>query len=180
MTCIRCQDQLADGTRYCPSCGADQASSDRPFGGRRLTRSRTDGRIAGVCAGIADYLGVDPTLVRLVWIVLSIVPGVIIGGVLAYLLAWLIMPEANAVPSHTASGARLFRSRTDRKVAGVCGGLAEYLHVDPTPLRLLWVILTVLPGAIAGGLIAYIVAWIIIPSTPQPAFETAHDSTNPT
>jgi phage shock protein PspC (stress-responsive transcriptional regulator) len=123
---------------------------------------------------------VDPTLVRLVWIVLSIVPGVIIGGVLAYLLAWLIMPEAGAEPAHRASGARLFRSHADRKIGGVCGGLAEYLHVDPTPLRLLWVILTVLPGAIAGGIIAYLVAWVVIPSYPQPELGPYPDAERPT
>ena len=61
---------------------------------RRLTRSRANGNIAGVCAGIAEYFEVDVVLVRVAWVVFSIVPGAIIGGVLAYLAAWLIIPEA--------------------------------------------------------------------------------------
>lgn len=60
---------------------------------RRLTRSRTDGKIAGVCAGLANYFEVDVVLVRAAWVVLSIVPGALIGGVLAYLAAWLVIPK---------------------------------------------------------------------------------------
>ena len=176
MRCVRCQHEIDDGARYCAACGERQGASDRPAAGRRLTRAPAEGKIAGVCAGLADYLGVDVALVRLVWVILSVVPGVIIGGILVYLLAWLIMPEATAPARRANRGERLFRSVSDRKVAGVCGGLAEYLRVDPTPLRLLWVVLSVLPGAIAGGLIAYVVAWIIIPSAPTPALQAQPDT----
>ncbi len=55
---------------------------------------------------------------------------------------------------------KLFRSRTDRKVAGVCGGISEYLEVDPTLIRLFWLIAIFCMG---GGLLAYLIAWIIIP-----------------
>jgi phage shock protein PspC (stress-responsive transcriptional regulator) len=129
---------------------------------RRLTRSRTDGKIAGVCAGIANYFDVDVVLVRAAWVVFSIVPGAIIGGVLAYLAAWLLIPEA-AEPAAAPHGRRLTRSTTDAKIAGVCGGLAEYFGVDATPIRLLWVILSILCGAVIGGVIAYLLAWLIIP-----------------
>lgn len=142
---------------------------------RRLTRSRADGQIAGVCAGIASYFDVDVVLVRAAWVVFSIVPGAIIGGVLAYLAAWLVIPES-AQPATAPAGRRLARSTTDRKIAGVCGGLAEYFGVDATPIRLLWVILSILCGAVVGGVIAYLLAWLIIPrradvilSTPAPA-----------
>ena len=129
---------------------------------RRLTRSRTEGKVAGVCAGIANYFDVDVVLVRAAWVVFSIVPGAVIGGVLAYIAAWLVIPEdtgAEPVPH----GRRLARSTTDSKIAGVCGGLAEYFGVDATPIRLLWVILSILCGAVIGGVIAYFIAWIIIP-----------------
>ena len=68
---------------------------------RRLVRSRNEGKIAGVCAGLADYLEVDVILVRAAWVVFSIVPGAIIGGVIAYLVAWLIIPKpaVNVVPT---------------------------------------------------------------------------------
>ena len=79
---------------------------------RRLTRSRTEGKVAGVCAGIANYFDIDVVLVRAAWVVFSIVPGAIIGGVLAYIAAWLIIPEAtDAAPS--PDGRRLTRSPTD-------------------------------------------------------------------
>jgi len=53
----------------------------------------------------------------------------------------------------------LYRSKTDKKIAGVCGGIAEYLNTDPTLIRLIWILGTLLWGA---GLIGYILAWIII------------------
>jgi phage shock protein PspC (stress-responsive transcriptional regulator) len=128
---------------------------------RRLTRNIHDGKVAGVCAGLADYFDVDVVLVRAAWVTFSIIPGCIIGGVLAYLAAWLIIPEAQ--PAEHEPRKRLMRSTTDVKIAGVCGGIAEYFGVDPTPIRLLWVILSILLGAVIGGIIAYLVAWIIIP-----------------
>jgi phage shock protein C len=57
---------------------------------RRLTLSVTDKKIAGVCGGIAEYFNVDPTLVRVITVVLALCFG---GGLLAYLLAWVIMPK---------------------------------------------------------------------------------------
>lgn len=129
---------------------------------RRLTRSRSRGTIAGVCAGLADYLEVDVVLVRAAWIVFSIVPGCFIGGVLAYIAAWLLMPEGPETVS-TSPARRLTRSATDRQIAGVCGGLAEYFGVDTTPVRLVWVIVSIFGGAIIGGIIAYVLAWLVIP-----------------
>ncbi len=129
---------------------------------RRLTRSRTEGKIAGVCAGIANYFDVDVVLVRAAWVVFSIVPGAVIGGVLAYIAAWLVIPEATGTDP-LPHGRRLTRSTTDVKLAGVCGGLAEYFGVDATPIRLLWIILSILCGAVIGGVIAYLIAWVIIP-----------------
>jgi phage shock protein C len=55
---------------------------------------------------------------------------------------------------------RLYRSRKDKILGGVCGGLAEYFGIDPTLLRLVWVVFTLLGGA---GFLAYMIAWIVIP-----------------
>ncbi len=55
---------------------------------------------------------------------------------------------------------RLYRSRADRMIGGVCGGLGEYLNLDPTLVRLMMVLLVFAHGI---GIIAYIVAWIIMP-----------------
>jgi phage shock protein C len=135
---------------------------------KRLTRRPAAGRIAGVCAGIAEYFDVDVTLVRVAWVVLSIVPGGIVGGVLAYVAAWIIVPDATD-PAVPVTGKRLTRSLTDQKIAGVCGGLAEYLAVDATVVRLAWAILTVIPGAIVCGVAAYLVAWFIMPPGGVPS-----------
>jgi phage shock protein C len=59
---------------------------------------------------------------------------------------------------------KLYRSRTNRKLAGICGGLGRYFNVDATLLRVLFVLLAVLGGS---GLVLYLVLWIIIPSEPQ-------------
>jgi phage shock protein C len=61
---------------------------------------------------------------------------------------------------------KLYRSRTNRKLAGICGGLGRYFNVDATLLRVLFVLLAVLGGS---GLVLYLVLWIIIPSEPQVA-----------
>ncbi|MEW9572480.1 PspC domain-containing protein [Rhodanobacter sp. Si-c] len=58
---------------------------------KRLCRSRTNRTLAGVCGGIAEYLGWDPTLVRVAWIILTLLGG---SGILIYLIFWLVMPES--------------------------------------------------------------------------------------
>ena len=58
---------------------------------------------------------------------------------------------------------RLYRSRTDKKLAGVCGGFADYLGIDPVIPRLVWVIFALAAGM---GLLAYLVCWIVIPQEP--------------
>lgn len=59
---------------------------------------------------------------------------------------------------------RIYKSSTDRMLCGVCGGVAEYFSVDPTLVRLGWVLFCALGGC---GILAYIVAAIIIPDRPQ-------------
>ena len=59
---------------------------------------------------------------------------------------------------------RLYRSRTDSVLGGVAGGLADYLNADPALVRIAWAILVVVTGGAA--LLAYIVAWIVVPEEP--------------
>ena len=138
---------------------------------RRLTRSRSKGTIAGVCAGLADYFGVDVVLMRLIFVIIALV-GAIIGGVIVYVAAWIIMPEGDTQPA-PANGRVLRRSNTDKQIAGVCGGLAEYFQVDSTAVRLLWVIGSIFIGAVIGGVIAYLFAWLIIPKAGDATVSTA-------
>ena len=59
---------------------------------------------------------------------------------------------------------RLYKSNTNKMIDGVCGGLAEYFNVDPTLVRLAWVVVCALGGS---GILAYIVAAVIIPRNPD-------------
>jgi phage shock protein C len=59
---------------------------------------------------------------------------------------------------------RLYRSRSDRKLAGVCGGLAQFFNLDPTLIRVLFVVLAVLGGS---GILIYLAMWIMVPNQPQ-------------
>ncbi|WP_238626279.1 PspC domain-containing protein [Aggregatilinea lenta] len=68
---------------------------------------------------------------------------------------------------------RLYRSRDERMFAGVCGGVAEYLEVDPTIVRLVFVALTLLGGP---GLIVYIVLMLIVPERPSMPQKAKHDA----
>jgi phage shock protein C len=101
MYCNQCGGEIADSSSFCSSCGARQRQRTSH---KQLTLSATDKKIAGVCGGIAEYLDVDPTIVRLIWVALSVVPGGFIGGAIAYLLAWIIIPKSPAFSS-TAAGA---------------------------------------------------------------------------
>jgi phage shock protein C len=142
---------------------------------KRLTRLPASGRIAGVCSGLAEYFDVDVTLVRLAWVVLSIVPGGIIGGVIAYAVAWAIVPPAVGLEA-AAGGRRLRRSATNVRVAGVCAGIAEYFDMDPTIVRLGWALLTIAPGAIVLGVFAYVIAWLVMPQATAPPLQPMHSS----
>lgn len=59
---------------------------------------------------------------------------------------------------------KLYRISEGKKLAGVCGGLGEYFEIDPTLVRLAWVFLALLAGS---GILAYIIAALIIPQKPE-------------
>jgi len=58
---------------------------------RQLRRSRTNRRIVGVCGGLGHYLGIDPTIIRLIFVLLGLPGGA--PGILVYVTLWLVMPE---------------------------------------------------------------------------------------
>jgi len=102
MFCPNCGKEFSERVNFCCQCGTalfTPAARRKP-----LSRSRTNRKIAGVCAGFAEYLDLDPTLIRILWVMLVIFGGC---GLLAYLIAWIIMPEeslpqANATPAPAA------------------------------------------------------------------------------
>ena len=104
MICSSCQKETPEASMYCCACGARQnAVAPTQHREKRLTRSSTDYKLGGVCGGVAEYLDTDPTLVRLIAVVLAIVPGCFLGGVLAYLAAWFIVPKSPALTAPVAT-----------------------------------------------------------------------------
>ena len=83
----------------------------------------------------------------------------IIGALLYFMFA---KPGGGKLSKEkSVKGKKLFRSRKNRMIAGVCGGIGEYLEIDPTVIRLIWVLLVFL--SFGGAILAYIIAWIIVP-----------------
>ncbi|EGL84247.1 phage shock protein C, PspC [Caldalkalibacillus thermarum TA2.A1] len=70
---------------------------------------------------------------------------------------------------------KLYKSRTDRVLDGVCGGLAEYFDMDPALMRLIWVLITIL-GAGFFGIVAYLIAMMIMPAEPSISEKTGNQN----
>ena len=91
MYCPQCGKEYSEKVNFCCHCGSAIPQGGTPAKRqKKLQRSRGNKKIAGVCAGFADYLDLDVTLVRLIWLMLAFVGG---WGLIAYLVAWIIMPE---------------------------------------------------------------------------------------
>ena len=85
-TCPRCLRELNPEARYCHVCGTRVAGAPR-----ELRRLRAKEKLAGVCAGLADYFDLDPTLVRVVYVVASVFTGVL-PGIALYVILALVIP----------------------------------------------------------------------------------------
>jgi phage shock protein C len=84
--CQRCLREVPMDARFCPVCGARVTGAPR-----ELHRSRDREKLAGVCAGLADYFDLDPTLVRVVYAVATFFTG-ILPGVILYVILALVIP----------------------------------------------------------------------------------------
>ena len=131
---------------------------------RKLYRCRWDKKIAGVCGGLGQYFRCDPTLIRLILVFLCILTA-FAPFLIAYILMWILVPLGPSTYVEIPCK-KLYRSKINRKISGVCGGLAEYFKIDPTILRVLVVILT-FTTFIAPTLISYIIGSVIIPENPD-------------
>lgn len=93
MYCTQCGFKLEEGDFFCAKCGK-AARPDAPPSAqaspRRLARIMKEKKIAGVCAGFANYFDVDVTLMRILWLTFALIWGV---GFIAYLVAWIAMPK---------------------------------------------------------------------------------------
>ncbi|MFM7671047.1 MAG: PspC domain-containing protein [Bacteroidota bacterium] len=158
------------------SNAADQTSP--PTSPKRLYRDTDDKILGGVCSGIASYLGIDPTIVRLLFAIITF--GGFGTGFLIYLALWILLPKQSL---RGQSARRLYLNPDDRVLGGVASGLAAYFHVPVLNLRLIFaapilinIILSVLDlfddsifvsigfGSLTGTFVlAYLILWIILP-----------------
>lgn len=140
---------------------------------KKLYRSQTDKKIVGICGGLGHMFSIDSALIRLALVFIAVILIVANGAVgilpiiLAYIVGWIIVPVAS--PQHgeavEISVKKLYRSQTDKKIAGICGGLGEIFSTDSTLIRLA-VVFIGLVTAIVPVVVAYIVGWMIIPIGP--------------
>jgi phage shock protein C len=93
MYCTRCGAQTEDSARFCTACGAPTTLEGEAYSAprKRLHRVMADKKIAGVCAGFAEYFDMDVTLVRLIWLALVLIPAG--AGIIVYLVAWIVLPR---------------------------------------------------------------------------------------
>jgi len=98
MICPNCRKEIADGSKFCYNCGTKMAEPGAPAATppphayvppKKLVRSSNDRKIAGVCAGVADYFDADPTLIRAIWLLATLIPG---PNLIAYLILWIVLP----------------------------------------------------------------------------------------
>lgn len=128
---------------------------------RRLYRDRFDKKIAGIAGGFAQYFHIDSSIIRLLMIFIAFFTVGIFT--LVYLLLWWIVPLGpKSYVSHSYK--KFYRSRFNRHISGICGGLGKYFQVDPTMIRVVFVVLTLCTG---GTWIAiYLVGTFVIPQEP--------------
>ncbi|HTL07720.1 MAG TPA: PspC domain-containing protein [Chitinophagaceae bacterium] len=144
----------------------------------RLYRNADDKIIGGVCSGLANYMGIDPVILRVIFVILF-------GALFwIYILLWIIVPSQSLQTNITK---RLYRNADDRVIAGVCGGLSSYFNIDSWIPRLVFALPLIIglisgtmnaiwwnwdfgfaPRVITGSLgstlfITYIILWIAVP-----------------
>ena len=145
-----------------------------------LSRNGNDKILGGVCSGLANYLKIDPTIVRILFALITF--GGFGTGVLIYIIMWIILPIKDL---KTNVRKRLFRSPDDKVIGGVAGGLANYFNIPvwvPRVVFCLPLILGVItsifrnawfdfdfePDFVFGGFggtlfVIYIILWIVLP-----------------
>ncbi|MEO7959992.1 MAG: PspC domain-containing protein [Ginsengibacter sp.] len=150
----------------------DTGSARFSLKGKRLYRDENHKILGGVCSGIAAYLGIDPVIVRVLFIISGI-------GFLAYILLWIFVPGSNVLVNGARK--RLYRNPDAKIIGGVCSGMGSYFNVNPWIPRAFFLIPFIsfffrwghfgpltFPNFLSfsfspGTLIIYIILWLVIP-----------------
>ena len=147
---------------------------------KRLYRDEQNKVLGGVCAGIANYLNLDPIIIRILWILLF---GI---SFFAYLLLWIAVPSTS-VKEVGGIRKRLFRDLDKKVIGGVCAGMSKYFGVQVSIVRVLFLLPTILlifnwnhfhlfqfwefddfnnffeVTFMPGAIFVYIVLWLVLP-----------------
>lgn len=175
------QSQLGGEQTGSSSAGSNYTTytTEQPRG--RLYRDDNDKILGGVCGGLASYLRIDPTIVRLVFALMSFGAGT---GILLYILLWVILPSRPL--NNTSSTKRLYRNPEEKVIAGVASGIASYFDIAVWIPRLIFALPLVVGiissifrsafwfdgdafpsivfGSFGGTLfVAYAILWAVIP-----------------
>ena len=130
---------------------------------KRLYRDKKRKLVGGVASGIANYFSIDPVWIRLLFIVLlfdvfisfSVSPIALI----IYIVLWIAVPGSDDL-EEDKSLKKLYRNPDEKVIGGIANGIATFLDIDVTVIRVLFVLSIFLGGS---GLLIYIVLWIILP-----------------
>jgi len=154
-------EEFANVNEASTSVSSQNQSSAGPQENKRIVRDSTNGLIGGVCAGIAAYFEVNPLWVRLGTLALffgfPVIPPLPAIIFLSYIVLWIAMP-AKANLENKGNFRKYFRSRKDKILGGVAGGIGTYFGVDPVVIRVAFVLFIAAGGS---GFILYVLLWMI-------------------
>ena len=153
----------------------EEALATAARGSKHLSRSKKEKVIGGVCGGLANYLNIDPTIIRIALALITLAWG---AGLIVYLLLWAILPIAEEEPNTLRR--RLYRNPKQKVVGGVCSGIAAYANIDPIIPRVIFAapllgivffgildngifFFPVLVGGLPTLVLLYIVLWASLP-----------------
>jgi len=176
-------ETVAAGTK------AQQKTSSETYPGKkrgRLYRNTSDKILGGVSSGIANYLDIDPAVMRILMLLFVFTAGF---GILLYIILWIVLP-ARDLDNYT--GKRLFRNPDNKVIGGVAGGLGAYFNIQAWIIRLIFVsplLLNIIFGTFNGiffawhrdifpnlviapftgtFMLAYIILWMVLPEARSP------------
>jgi phage shock protein PspC (stress-responsive transcriptional regulator) len=154
-----------------------QQTSTAPGMGKRLYRDENNKVLGGVCAGLANYFGIDPVVIRIIFVVLLFAGGI---GFLPYIIFWIAVPST-ASKEIGSSRKKFFRDPDDKIVAGVCSGIGNYFGINAWIPRVLFLLPFIsvafrwghwgfydFPSFLnfsisPGSVIIYIILWLVVP-----------------
>lgn len=168
------EEDAEENTSEGPKEKTEESQSGRAWNykSKRLYRDENNKILGGVCSGIASYIGIDPWIVRILFIISGI-------GFLAYIILWIFVPGSNSVDPGVRK--RLYRNPDGKIIGGVCSGLGSYFDINAWIPRIIFLLpfisfafrwndwgvfsfpeflsITFSPGTF----LVYVILWLVIP-----------------